>query len=357
MKTTFVENLRERDTVGDFFVVAQVAQKTTKTNKQYLDLLLSDRTGSITGRAWDNVERLSPILAAGKVVKLEAMVESYQGELQLKLLDARDVRPADKIDQADFLPKTPHDIEDLYRQLLEYKNSIATPAIRTVLDYFFDDEQFAPKFKKHPAAKAMHHAYVGGLLEHTLSVVKACDALLRQYEQLDRDLLLAGALLHDIGKVRELDLGFATDYSIAGQLVGHLVIGAEMIAAAVAARPGIPDEIKWQLQHFVLSHHGQREFGSPVLPMTREALALHALDNLDAKLFQVTKAMQDAADQPAEFTQKIYGLDRGFYKRTSAPAGPATVAPVTAPPQPPKAKARPKVELDLGNPAAQERLL
>ncbi|NLF38283.1 HD domain-containing protein [bacterium] len=352
MKKMYIQQLREKDIASDFYAVAQCVRKTSSKGQTYLDVQFSDRTGRIIGRVWNNADRIAGVLVPGTIVRVEAVVDSYQGELQLNVSDARAVRPQDKVTLGDFLAKTPHDITDLYRQILEYKNSVAQPFARALLDTFFDDEEFAKQFRDQPAAKSMHHAYVGGLLEHTLSVARACDALAKQYDYLDRDLLVSGALIHDIGKMKELAAGLTIDYSIPGQLVGHISIGAEMVASAAAGIKGFPDQLKWQLQHFVLSHHGELEFGSPVRPATLEALVLHAVDNLDAKLFQARKAITEDTNRDAAFTPRIFGLDRAFYKpATQAPAGDAA-APVAPPPAPSKQ------ELDLGTSSpAQESLL
>jgi len=188
MKRKMISQLKENDVVGDFFVVTRCDKKTTRTNKPYLDAQLADASGKIIARVWDNVDKLAEALVPGKIVRLEASIDSYQNNLQMKILDARPLRPDDKIDPADFMAKTPYDIDHLFHKFLEYKNSIANPKIRQLVDYFFENDEFVEKFKKHPAAKAMHHAYVGGLLEHTVTLVHSCDNLAKVYSKLNRDI-------------------------------------------------------------------------------------------------------------------------------------------------------------------------
>ncbi len=352
MKRTTIDQLREGGIAGDFFVVAQCDRKTTRTNKPYLDAVFSDATGRIPGRVWDNVDRLARVLVPGKVVRLEASVESFKGELQLKVMDARPLRENDKVDPSDFMPKTPHDIDHLYRQLIEYKNSVANPQIRALLDCFFENEEFSEKFRRHPAAKRIHHAYAGGLLEHTLFVARTCDAMTHVYAYLNRDILIAGALLHDIGKVEEMSAELAVEYTAPGQLLGHLTIGSDMVARAADSLPDFPESVKLQLQHLVLSHHGRLDFGSPVPPMTLEGLVLHSLDMLDANLFQAKAAIDDKKESDADFTERVFGLDRRFYTRVERDAD-SSVSAAPVAPLPPESE-----ELDLSDETpTQESLL
>ena len=333
MKKVYIEQLRDGDSIGDFFAVAQCERKTTGANKPFLSLVLSDATGRVPGVAWDNVDRLAAALQPGAIVRVEAAVGSYRGEPQLKVFDARPLKPSDKINPADFAPKTPHDVEYLYRQLLACREQVADQHLRALLDAFFAAPACAEQFKQHPAAKRMHHAYRGGLLEHTLSVTQACLRICEHYTFLNRDVLVSGALLHDIGKLAEMGGDVVTDYTTQGQLVGHLSIGCEMVAKAAAAIPGFPDVLKWQVQHMILSHHGQHEFGAPVLPSTLEALTLHYLDMLDAHLFQARAAVESEQKEPGEFTKRVYGLERAFYKGgvAAAPgAAPLAAAPLAA---------------------------
>lgn len=315
MKRVFIEQLRDGDTVGDFFVVAECERKTTGANKPYLSLVLSDATGRVAAVAWDNVDRLAGVLQPGAIVRIEGSVGSYKGGLQVKISDARSVKPSDRIDTGDFTPKTPHDVEQLYKQLLALRDMVSDRHLRALLDAFFTDAGFAERFKQQPAAKRMHHAYRGGLLEHTVSVAQACVRVCEHYSFLNRDLLLTGALLHDIGKVEEMGGEIVTEYTTRGQLVGHLSIGCEMVAQTAAKIAGFPEVLKWQVQHMILSHHGEYEFGAAVLPATLEALTLHYVDVLDAHLFQARAAVESEREEPGDFTRRVYGLERAFYKR------------------------------------------
>ena len=313
MKRKMIGQLKENDVAGDFFVVSRCDKKTTRTNKPYLDAELADASGKMVGRVWDNVDKLADVLVPGKIVRLEASIDSYQNNLQMKIMDARLLREDDKIDPADFMAKTPYDIDHLFHKLLEYKNSIANPKIRQLVDCFFENDDFVEKFKKHPAAKAMHHAYVGGLLEHTVTLLHSCDNLAKVYGKLNRDVLLAGALLHDIGKTKEMSCDVSTEYTVSGRLLGHLAMGSEMIGQAANSIKDFPEDLKLVMQHLILSHHGQLDYGSPVLPATPEALALHSLDMLDANLFQAFEAINE--EKQNDFTKIVYGLSRRFYTK------------------------------------------
>jgi len=314
MKRKMISQLKENDVAGDFFVVNRCDKKTTRTNKPYLDAEIADASGKIVARVWDNVDKLAEALVPGKVVRLEASIDSYQNNLQMKILDARPLREDDKIDPADFMTKTPYDIDHLFHKLLEYKNSIANPKVRQLVDYFFENDDFVEIFKKHPAAKVMHHAYVGGLLEHTVTLLHSCDNLTKVYGKLNRDILLAGVLLHDIGKTKEMSCDVSTEYTVSGRLLGHLAMGSEMIAKAASSINDFPEDLMLLMQHLILSHHGQLDFGSPVLPATPEALALHSLDMLDANLFQAFEAINDEKEN--DFTKIIYSLNRRLYTKT-----------------------------------------
>jgi 3'-5' exoribonuclease len=351
MKKITVDKLQSGE-IEDFFVVVQCDRRTTKANKPFLSLVFSDATGEVPGVAWDNPEKLEQVLIPGTIVCVKAIVGQYENRPQLKVTDARPVKDGDPVDPSDFKARTPYDVNHMYRLLLEFKNSVSDAHIRALLDSFFENDTFAEQFRIHPAAKRMHHAYTGGLLEHTLSVVRACDLLSRQYTYLNRDLLIAGALLHDIGKLVEMQSELSTEYTTCGLLVGHIPVGSEMVAKAADAIPDFPETLKWQLQHFVLSHHGKFEFGSPVLPSTLEALVLHSVDYLDAQLFQAVAAIEQTTDETAAFTQQVFGLDRRIFIRpVSHLASDVTPAPVISD------EAKPE-ELDLkGASPAQETLL
>jgi 3'-5' exoribonuclease len=328
MKKTLVEQLRDGQALNDFFLVAECERKTTRDNRMFLSVVLADATGRINAVVWDGAERLAGVLTPGAIVRVDGAVASYKGDLQVKISDARAQRASDKIEPADFLAKTPFDVERLFRDLLACKNSVVNTALRALLDAVFNDPEFSGAFKQHPAARRMHHAYVGGLLEHTLSVTQACVRLAEHYAFLNRDLLVTGALLHDVGKLKELSAGMTTEYTAHGQLVGHLTIGSEWIGRIAAKLGTIPDELLWQVQHMLLSHHGQLEFGSPVVPVTLEALTLHAADMLDAQLFQARNAIEEDTDERTTFTKKVFGLDRSIYKRSNGGTAAGAPAPL-----------------------------
>jgi len=329
MKKIYIDQIKSGDIVGDYFVVSQCDKKSTQANKPFLSVVLSDSSGKVPCVCWDNVPYLEKVLVPGEIVRIEASAGTYKDELQLKITDARPLKKNDKVDESDFIQTAPFDVEHMFRQFLGYKNSIANSKIKDLLDCFFENDYIAENFKKHPAAKNMHHAYAGGLLEHTLSIVKTCDLMSKHYTFLNRDILLTGAMLHDIGKLKEMKGGLATEYTVPGHLVGHLVIGSQMIENAAETIPDFPEETKLLLQHLILSHHGKLEFGSPVKPATLEALVLHSLDILDADIFKAKAAIDE--EKNSDFTGKVFGLDSRFYTHIDRSAmkaiSPAPVAP------------------------------
>lgn len=356
MKKIHVSHLNDGDTVTDFFAVTDCAKRTTRSNKPYLAVQLADATGTIVGRVWDNVEKLHPALTSGTIARITAKIENYQGELQMNIIDARKTTEKDAIDQSDFMPQTPHDIDLLLEQLLDIKNSVGDASIRTLLDCFFSHTETVQAFRMHPAAKKMHHAYIGGLLEHTLSVTKLCLQIAENYSYVNRDILIAGALLHDIGKLHEMAYDVATEYTVHGSLVGHLTIGSQMVDEAAKNSKEISKETLWQIQHLILSHHGHLEFGSPVIPATIEAFILHHADILDAQLFQAQNAIESDEEPDAPFTNYVRGLDRRIMKPTEKSTAKNAAGISPAPVNPTNTDTDDELTLP-GEPPAQDSLL
>ncbi len=279
-----IADIRDREKVSGHFLVQQKQVPLNKNGKPYLALTLMDRSGQIEARMWDNVEQFSDSFDSGDIVELEGAAVSYQGKVQLKVnhLSRLD---KDSVNMADFLPTTSRDRDEMLGRMHRLLESISRPELRRLVLEIIDSPEVRRGFFLSPAAKSIHHAWVGGLLEHTLQVMELCDAAAARYpEQMNRDLLLAGAFLHDIGKIRELSLEAGFDYTDEGRLLGHIVIGAEMVTERAARHPGLDAGTVMKLVHLVLSHHGSFEFGSPRRPKIPEAFVLHYLDEMDSKL-------------------------------------------------------------------------
>jgi len=307
-KTQFIEQLKEGDRLDDLFLVKSARVAETRAGKPYLTLEVVDRSGEISGPIWDNVEGLQGLCQTGHFVHLSGQVQSYRDKLQLKI-DALRAVERGEIDLADFTLASDQDRVGMARALQTLVASVKNPFLRKLLAYFFKKEPMWQRFQDAPAAKGIHHAYVGGLLEHSLSVARIADLLAAHYAGVDRSLLVAGALLHDIGKVDELVLDLAViDYTAQGRLKGHLVMGSEMVAVAAAQIRDFPPELLAQLQHLILSHHGRQEFGSPTVPMTIEAFLLSFVDDLDAKMNlmeQLRKKMKTPGLQWTEYQRSL----------------------------------------------------
>ncbi|MGA3210345.1 MAG: OB-fold nucleic acid binding domain-containing protein [Terriglobales bacterium] len=267
------------------FLVVSKQRKPKKNGGDYLAMVLCDRTGQIEAKMWDNIEQFANAFDADDIVNVKCYVNRYNGRPQLILLSVSRLE-AVQVDFGDFLPKTSKNIDELWARLSELAASVAEPHLVALLQSFLGDADFAAAFRTAPAAKSLHHATIGGLLEHVVSLMNLCDRACGNYPAtlVNRDLLLCGAFLHDIGKIHELYYQRAFGYTTRGQLLGHMIIELEMLQQKIAGVQGFPDGLKTLLEHLIISHHGQYEFGSPKLPMFPEALMLHYLDDLDSKM-------------------------------------------------------------------------
>ncbi len=312
-KTQFVEQLKEGDRLDDFFLVKAARLAETRAGKPYLVLEVADRSGEIGGPIWDQAEEFQGICQVGSFVHLSGQLQSYQGKLQLKIDGVRAVE-RHEVDLADFVRTCDQDRTKLARELQLLVASVRNPFLKKLLSVFFKKEPMWQRFQDSPAAKGIHHAYVGGLLEHSLSVAQIADGLAEHYSGVDRSLLLAGALLHDIGKVEELAMELALiDYTPQGRLKGHLVMGSEMVAEAASNIRDFPAELLTQLQHLILSHHGRQEFGSPTVPMTIEAFVLSFVDDLDAKMNLMEQLRKKIKEPGLQWTEYQRSLERYLY--------------------------------------------
>jgi len=299
----------ENQTITSFFVVAVKQVKSKKSGELYLSLILADRSGQLQANMWDNVQDAITGFDQDDFVKVKGLIHKYNGRWQMTIHKMRKLGEAE-IDYADYLPKTPKDVQQLWQTLCAYIASFENPWLKSLLEEFVRDEAIVAAYKTAPAAKTLHHAFVGGLLDHVVSLFNVCDLAVRNYPQVNRDLLLSGAFLHDIGKLHELAYQRSIAYTTKGQLLGHMIIELEMLHEKIAHLPGFPDELKILLEHMIISHHGQYEFGSPKLPMFPEALMLHYLDDLDSKMESMRAQFEREADLDTPWTSYNPSLAR-----------------------------------------------
>ena len=309
----YIEDLRENEHVLEHYLCKQKQSLKTRSGKTYLSLRLMDKTGTIDAKVWEMNNDIQSF-EEGDMIKIDGNIVTFQNELQLKINKLRKSRDGEYI-AGNYIPSTDKDIGELYAEVLAIIKSITHPQIRQLLEIIFvDDNEQAEAFKTRSAAKHMHHAYMGGLIEHTLAVAEICDFMSSRYKHLNRDILMASALLHDIGKVYELSAMPINDYTDDGQMLGHIVIGAEMVSKAVDMIPGFPHELASMIKHSIIAHHGEYEFGSPKLPCTAEAILLHYADNMDAKLKTFEEALNNDKT-PGPWTGYHKALNR-YLRRT-----------------------------------------
>ncbi|MCD4784643.1 MAG: HD domain-containing protein [Candidatus Eremiobacteraeota bacterium] len=311
----FIEQLKTGKKVVDFFYVEEKSTRKTRQGKTYLDLKLRDKTGSISAKVWDKAEKLSGLFSRNDYVKILALVENYQNNLQLRIEKIRKAED-DEIKQEDFLPVCDKDVDELFAQLLEYIESVENTHLKSLLDSFFKDEEFVMGYLRTPAAKSVHHTYLGGLLEHSLSMVQVCEFLVNHYGDLDRDLLITGAILHDIGKVRELEIKGGFSYTTGGELLGHTAIGMIMVHDKISGIEDFPEELALLIEHMILSHQGMPEWGAVKRPLFKEALILHYVDDIDAKINLLRTYTEGETSGPEDiWTEKCWYLDNRRFLR------------------------------------------
>lgn len=295
-----------------FFLVLAKQQRTTKTNKPYLNLMLGDKTGQLEARVWEPGDpRIAKVFDKGDVVKIRGCCSRFDDRLQLKVDQLRLVQEGE-VERTDLLPATTYDVAVLWEQLEAKVASMTNADLKLLLTTILADPAIGQAYREAPAARQLHHAWLGGLLEHVVSLLNLADRVAAHYPLLDRDLLLTGVVLHDIGKIRELSWGTGFDYTIEGVLLGHIQMGVDIVEKAIASLPGFPDRLRTLVLHSILSHHGKLEFGSPKLPMTPEALVLNFVDDLDAKMQAVASEFEKSAREGKgadELTGKVWSLD------------------------------------------------
>lgn len=303
----YIEILREGERINEIYLCKNKQASLTKAGKPFVSLTLQDKTGTLDAKIWDpgslgidDFEKLDYINVVGDVT-------SFQGALQLNVKRVRKAQPGE-YDPKEYLPVSKYDTDKMYAELAALVKKTENPYLKQLSDSFFGSKEFEEKFKFHSAAKTMHHGFVGGLLQHTLAVAKICESFAKQYSILNRDLLVTAAVFHDVGKLRELSRFPENDYTDEGQLLGHIIIGAQMLTERIAAIPGFPQKLADELVHCILAHHGELEYGSPKKPAIAEAVALSFADNMDAKM----EAMEEAFSNVAEGNTDWLGFNRSF---------------------------------------------
>lgn len=289
----YINELREGENIIEHYLCKSRQTMKSRNGKNYLSLKLQDKTGMVDAKVWDLNNDIQSF-QENDFIKVDAFVTTFNNELQLNVKRIRRSREGE-YDPADFVPSTDKNIDEMYDQLMSYIKTMKNPYLKKLLEeIFLRHPVISKEFKYHSAAKAMHHSFRGGLVEHTLSVTQLCDFLAPRYNYVNRDILVASAMLHDVGKVLELSDFPTNDYTDDGQLLGHLILGSELIRDAAAKIDGFPKRLESLMKHCMLSHHGEYEYGSPKLPSTPEAFLLHCADNLDAKTKMIEEAL--AAD-------------------------------------------------------------
>jgi 3'-5' exoribonuclease len=311
MKEFFISDCaqQENKVITSTFVVVSKQVKPKKSGEPYLALTVGDRTGQLEAKMWDNVEDAIDAFEQDDFLKIKGLINKYKNRFQLTIHKVRRLGDSE-IEFADYLPKTSKNIDELWKALCDFIDSINDSHLKGLIQAFLADPEIAQAYRNAPAAKTLHHAYIGGLLDHVVSLFRSCDLVCRNYPQINRDLLLSGAFLHDIGKIYELTYNRSFSYTTRGQLLGHMIIELDMLKEKIDLVPGFPPELRILLEHLIISHHGQYEFGSPKLPMFPEALMLHYLDDLDSKMESMRAHFEREADSDSPWTSYNASLGR-----------------------------------------------
>ena len=313
-KRIYVKDLTDKQNLEDIFLVAEKGSGITVRGSQFLRFKLQDKTGDIEAKRWDASDAEIMKINEGDYILAAAKVTTYKEVLQLDIQSFR--KWGEEIDPADFMKCSNRDLNEMMTELNDYIKGISSPQLNKIMDYFFSDNNFVTKFKFAPAARSIHHDYIGGLLEHTLEVAKTAQALASVYPNIDKDLLMVGAILHDMGKIEEFTWETRIEYTLAGNLIGHLVSGAMMIRTAAETLEGFDPLLSIAIQHMILSHHGEKEWGSPKRPKSVEAMVLHYADNISAKVYQFQNEINQSEQKGEKglLTKKNKLLDRPIFK-------------------------------------------
>ncbi|MCL2761341.1 MAG: HD domain-containing protein [Desulfuromonadales bacterium] len=312
MEKISINNIKDRDHINGVFLVKEKITAMAKNGKPYLTIRLMDKTGEVDAKVWDDADYVSTLFNKNDFLDIEAKASVYLGKMQLIISDLKRVDESEVV-LSDFLPETSGNIGEMKQELKILLESIENVWLKRLLDSFFSDKEFMERYSTAPAAKGMHHVYLGGLLEHSLSVARLVDAIVPLYAGLDRDLIVTGALLHDLGKIKEMTYTRSFDYTDEGKLIGHITIGLEMISRKIADIQDFPPELSMLLRHMIISHHGQYEYGSPKRPKTVEATILSYLDDLDSKINGIRSHIKKGGDMQGHWTPYHRLYDRYFY--------------------------------------------
>lgn len=314
MKKTMISELKEGMIVDSTFLIKEKTFGTGKTGKDYLTLIIGDKSGEMEARVWDNAKDIDAMINVNNIVQIRGRVNNYRGKLQISIDEIRWIDKA-SVDISDYILMSTRPPEEMLYELKMLMATIDNEHLKKLIDKFFSDDQMINSFKTSSAAKSIHHAYAGGLLEHTLNVVRLCDMIVSVYDGVDRSLLLTSALFHDIGKIKELGGELTTEYTDEGRLIGHIVIGADIVDKLIAKIKDFPQELAILLKHNILSHHGELEYGSPKRPKTLEAIILHYVEDMDSKVAGIKALIKKEANIESDWTSYHASYDRYFYKK------------------------------------------
>ena len=306
--------LKKGERVDHFLMIKKSELKQTKTNKSFVSLELGDKSASFPANLWDNFNSILSELVVGAVVHIEGLIEEYQNAPQIKIENVRLLKPSENISAEFFLPKSNRNLDEMKNEFKSFISEIENSNLKKLLTSLFADTKFE-KFSKAPAGKQWHHAYLHGLLEHTLEIIKICKLMATFHKEINRDLLIAGAMLHDYGKIDELVFDSAFDYSDKGKLLGHIVLASIRVSEAINEIPNFPEELKHQLLHLILSHQGKLENASPVVPRTLEAIALYHADELSAQTNAYKSAIINDLNAQSDWTKYISLISTQLYKK------------------------------------------
>jgi len=315
MEHLWIKDIKENAKIEGNYLVKSKSIGQTRQGNSYLTLTLGDKTGTIEARVWDRVEEISAQFKEGNIVTIAGQANTYRNQIQIQIHELKQNKFP--VDPAIFQESSPKDIPNMLSDLIKLASQIQNRHLRTLIDSFMADHHFVTQFKKAPAAKHFHHSYLGGLLEHTLSVAQMAVLVSEHYPDLDSDLLLSGAILHDIGKIEELTYEPTIEYSNKGRLLGHIVLGVMMVEEKLKSQKNFPPELALRLKHLILSHHGEFDFGSPKRPKFSEAFALHLLDDMDAKIHGLGMLLKDDR-QEGSWTGFNNLFQRYFFKGNSS---------------------------------------
>jgi 3'-5' exoribonuclease len=312
-KEIYLKDIKQGDKVASTFLAAEKNMAFSQKGSPYLTVRLKDKTGEIESKVWDNAVEFDRLFKKGDIIFIEGKAASYKNSIQISIVNIKK-SSREEIEPTDYLPVAKADVNGMLNEILTYIVKIKKKHLHDLLNSFFQDEKTADLFKRAPAAKGFHHIYLGGLLEHTLSVVRLLEKVAEHYPNLNKDMLIAGGILHDIGKIYEFSYDSLIDYSDEGRLIGHIVMGVEMLNKKIDAIPDFPPQLSLELRHILLSHHGEFEFGSPKRPKTLEALVVHYIDDLDAKLNAFETFITDSTNADSDWTSYNRFFERFLYK-------------------------------------------